>query len=297
MKKVYSASVTPLTENNRLDVKSLERIIDRNVRHGLNGIFILGSMGEWSQFDNGFRDQLVKESSAIMGERGEILAGIHSTGLDLTLKNMERVSKYKFDSFVLMLPAAYYSQINPIRYLISVLDASDRPVYYYHCPPGNGINFTPAQFEEFIQHPKLKGIKNSAGNMALRKELIMLKEKHKFLLLEGHEWAIDEALMVGCDGVLCGMGALASRVMVGIARAVDRKDYEAAVKLQCDLINIFHGVYGTDLSTIWVGQKYALKKLGIISTENTLIQSTETLTGARKAEIEACLDKYRKILD
>jgi 4-hydroxy-tetrahydrodipicolinate synthase len=294
MKKIYSASVTPLTDNGSLDVKSLERIIDRNTRHGLSGIFVLGSMGEWSQFDSELRDQVIKESAQIMGKRGEILAGIHGAGLHLTLKNMERVSKYEFDSFVLTLPAKT-SRINPMEYLKAVLDASDRPVYYYHCPPNNGVAFSVSQFEEILAHPKIKGIKNSSGDMALRKELIMLKEKYKFALLEGHEWAIDEALIMGCDGALCGLGALGSKVMVSIARAADSGDIKTAVRLQHDLIRIFHGVYGKNLENVWAGQKYALKKLGVISSDHTLVENGPS--AARKAEIDKCLAEYKELLD
>ena len=69
----------------------------------------------------------------------------------------------------------------------------------------------------------------------------------KTLLMEGQEWAVDEALIAGMDGMVCGMGALCSKTMVDIARAVDREDYKEAVRLQNVFIRIFHGVYGIDL--------------------------------------------------
>jgi 4-hydroxy-tetrahydrodipicolinate synthase len=296
-KKVYSASVTPLAEDGGLDVEGLGRIFERNIRHGVDGIFILGSMGEWQCFDSAFRDRLVAESVRALAGRTELLVGITDVSTEAALDNMRCAAEHAFDSYVFMLPKNGVS--DPVREVCRVLDAADRPVYYYHCPPNNGINLSLAQFEAILSHPNLKGIKNSASNMWLRRELILLKQEKglKPVLLEGQEWAADEALLVGYDGMLCGMGALGSRFMVGIARAVDGGDVAEAVRLQNRFIGLFHGVYGADLSTVWVGQKYALKCLGLCASERTLAQRMEALTETRKREIEAYVEAFRKELE
>ena len=297
-KKVYSASITPLTADGSLDIRGLNKIFDRNIRHGIDGIFILGSMGEWNQFTDAFRDQLVAESVKAVAGRTELLVGITATSTAHALENMKRASAVAVDSYVFMLPKAE-EVADPVRDVCAVLDAADRPVYYYHCPPNNGINLSLAQFNEILSHPNLKGIKNSASNMWLRRELILMKQDKGFkaVLLEGQEWAADEALLVGYDGMLCGMGALGSKFMVGIAQAVDAGDAAEATRLQNRFIRLFHGVYGPNLETVWVGQKYALKCLGLCASELTLTQGMDTLTETRKREIEACVEEFREELD
>lgn len=296
-KKVYSASVTPLLEDGELDVGGLGRICERNIRHGVDGIFILGSMGEWHCFDNAFRDRLVAECVRAVAGRAELLVGITATSTESALDNMRRVAGLAFDSYVFMLPKKGVS--DPVQDVLKVLDAADRPVYYYHCPPNNGIELSMGQFAELMAHPNLKGVKNSASNMWLRRELILLKQDEglKPILLEGQEWATDEALIVGYDGMLCGMGALGSKFMVGIARAVDGGDVAEAVRLQNRFIGLFRGVYGAGLETVWVGQKYALKCLGLCASEMTLAQDMSVLTDTRKREIEACVEEFRQELD
>lgn len=297
LKKVYSASVTPLTEDGGLDVEGLGRIFDRNIRHGIDGIFIFGTMGEWQCFDAVFRDRMVAESVRAVAGRAELLVGITDVSTDAALNNMRRVAALDFGSYVFMLPKG--GADDPVREIGKVLDASDRPVYYYHCPANNGIELSLDQFDAVMSHPRMKGIKNSAGNMWLRRELILMKRDSglKPMLLEGHEWAADEALLAGYDGMLCGMGALGSKFMVGIARAVEAGDVTEAVRLQNRFIRLFHGVYGTDLSTVWVGQKYALKCLGLCASEMTLTQPMDALTETRKREIEACVAEFRHELD
>ncbi|HQA39528.1 MAG TPA: dihydrodipicolinate synthase family protein, partial [Kiritimatiellia bacterium] len=154
-KKVYSASITPLAEDRELDVEGLGRIFERNIRHGVDGIFILGSMGEWQCFDAAFRDRLVAESVRAVAGRAELLVGITDVSTEAALENLRRAAEYAFDSFVFMLPKADVA--DPVRDVCRVLDAADRPVYYYHCPPNNGINLSLAQFEAILSHPNLKG--------------------------------------------------------------------------------------------------------------------------------------------
>jgi len=214
------------------------------------------------------------------------------------MANMKRASVLEFDSYVFMLPKDSGAS-DAVQNILDVLNAADRPVYYYHCPPANKIDLSLAQFREILGHPNLKGIKNSASNMWLRRELILLKREigAKALLLEGQEWAVDEALLVGYDGMLCGMGALGSKLMTGIARAVEAADVTEAVRLQNRFIELFHGVYGINLQTVWVGQKYALKVLGLCASELAYMQNMDLLTEERKREIEVCMEAFREELD
>ena len=297
-KQVFSASITPLTTDGALDKKGISNILERNIRHGIDGVFILGSMGEWSSFDSVFKEDFIKECASVIRNRIKLLVGINATSLSLSLKNMEQYSKYSFDSYVFMLPGRT-SRLNPVKSILNILDASDRSVYYYHCPPNNGITLSLDDFAAIMKHPRLMGIKNSASDMWLRRELICLREKlgTGTLLLEGQEWAVDEGMVVGYDGMICGIGALGSKIMVGIARTVDAGNIAEAIRLQNVLISLFHEIYGCDLANVWTGQKYALMKLGLIESSRTLVQEMDSLTDIVKRRIEKCLDQMRMELD
>jgi dihydrodipicolinate synthase/N-acetylneuraminate lyase len=153
-KKVYSASITPLMADGRLDIEGLNKIFERNIRHGLDGIFILGSMGECRFFSDDFRDQMIEESVKAVDGRTELLVGITAQDLEHALDNMKRASAYSFDSYVFMLPKGDQVK-DPVRDITVVLNAADRPVYYYHCPPANGGELSLAQFEVIMSHPNL----------------------------------------------------------------------------------------------------------------------------------------------
>ena len=297
-KKAFSATVTPLFENGSLDKAGLKNILERNIRHGLDGVFLFGSMGEWGSLSGRLKEEALEFVCGFLRHRMELLVGINATSLPLSLEIMDSYRKYDFDAYVFMLPGKTSSR-DPVKAVLSVLDAADRPVYLYHCPPNNGINLSVDQFGQLMRHPNLKGIKNSSSNMRLRRELLLMRAEKGFktLFFEGQEWAVDEALIVGCDGMICGMGALCSKMMRKLADCADRGDIAGAVEMQNKMIHVFHGVYGRDIRNCWNGQKYALFKLGLIASPFTLAQEMDLLTDEAKNRIERCLEEFGTELD
>ena len=78
---------------------------------------------------------------------------------------------------------------------------------------------------------------------------------------------------------------------------MDAHDIPGAVAAQNNMIRLFHGVYGRNIGNCWNGQKYALMKLGLISTPLTLAQEMDSLTDTAKARIEKCLADMKEELD
>ncbi len=291
-KKIYAASVTPFSANDTIDIDSMLNILKRVAAAKCTGSFIFGTMGEWAQITPYERIAVLK---AIDVEKniGEILVGISENSLKMTLLNMEKSMSYKSAGFVVMLPNMRTSQLDAVKYFHTVCDNSDRPVYFYYAPANNNIQLSAEHLMEIASHKNCGGIKNSACNIALRKELLSCKKDKNFAIFEGCEWAVDEALLLGCDGAVCGIGALAPRALSRIAEMVEDGKFTEARDLQYDLIKLFHAVYGT---TSWIGQKYALKTLGVISSEQCRIQPFDMLSLERRKEIESAMEKYYDIL-
>ena len=65
MKKAISATVTPLNEDMSLDKAGMRNIFERNIRHGLDGVFLFGSMGEWGSFSDAFKEEAVEYAAVI----------------------------------------------------------------------------------------------------------------------------------------------------------------------------------------------------------------------------------------
>ncbi len=297
MKKIYSASITPFTEGGKIDKESLERLIEFDLVRGIEGFFFLGTMGEWAVLGSSMKDDLLETAGKVIGNRAEIIVGAHAAGLNGILDNIENYSRYNCSAFAVQLPGGWAKPEDPVSYMHEIADFSSRPVYLYYLPAVNGVYFTKEQFADLFSHPNIAGVKNSSDSLRARKELLNLRKTMEFTLFEGQEWVVDESLIQGCDGALVGMAPLGAKLFRLIADAVDDGNAEKAAEYQKIMIEIFDGIYGADLSTVWVGQKYALKILNVFSSEKTLVPSQKNaLNNESKKRIERCVEKYHDFL-
>lgn len=293
MKKIYSASITPFTEKGDIDKKSIEKLLEFDLARGIEGFFFLGTMGEWAVLSSRMKQDVLETAGDSIGNRAEIIVGVHATGFHGILENIEEYSKYNCTSFAVQLPGGWAKPDDPVEYMHKIADYSSKPMYFYYLPGVNGITFSKEQFADLFGHPNIVGVKNSSDSLRARKELLLLKKKVDFLLFEGQEWVVDESLALGCDGALVGMAPLGAKLFRNIADAVDSGDLGQAAEYQRIMIEIFDGIYGSTLDTVWAGQKYALKLLNIFSTEKTLVPSQEkALTEENRKRIENCLKIY-----
>ncbi|WP_176012291.1 dihydrodipicolinate synthase family protein [Victivallis sp. Marseille-Q1083] len=296
MSVIYSAAPTAFRKDLSIDVESFRRMLLANLAAGVKGFFLCGNMGEWSQLRLADREALTECAMATAGGQAEILAGCTANSLQETLLTMKTLARYAPDAYVVMNPLPATSQYCPMDYLLHFLDAADRPVYYYYCPPVTAFRMGVEDFRHLVAHPNLKGIKNSAGDIGIRKELLKLKKEYDFRLFEGHEWGIDDALMAGCDGALCGLAGLAAKPMTRLAAAVDAGNYAEAKQWQLKLLELYHGIYGIDTSTVQNGHKYALWRRGIFDCWYCRNSGPEQLSEIRRREIEICVAQFDALL-
>jgi 4-hydroxy-tetrahydrodipicolinate synthase len=241
--------------------------------------------------------EIVSSVCEIVKGRADVLAGVNGTGFQDIAENIRMLSEYPVSAFVIMPPPFSLSKRNPVKFMRQLCSLSDRSFYFYYNPAASGFTITVEEIKDVLAIPNVAGIKNSSGCMKLRKELLILKREMDFQLFEGHEWAVDEALMLGCDGIVAGQVSLSSKLFREIADAADAGNPQKAMEAQRTLIAVLEGVYGKALSTVWLGQKYALHKLGIFESYRTMMQDDSCLDDNRKNEIEKCLGKYRERLD
>jgi len=296
MAQIISAAVTPFYENGKIDIESACRAWNFQIERGVDGIFVFGTMGEWALLLDEEIDRLAMAASDLCRGRARLLFGVSDKGLPSMLRNMERLSHLDHANWCIILPGGWPGPADVVKYTHSIADASDRPIMLYHAPAFNGINITPAQFRDIFSHPKIAGLKNSAGTMRLRKELLLIKKDLDVEIFDGEEWDIDLSIQAGCDGVVAGFGSVGAKLMRRIVDSVESGDFPSASEYQNKLIDIFHRVYGANISYWNVGQKYALQYMGLISSHYSRIDGQQSLPEVAQEQIRLCIDEYRDLL-
>src|SRR5690625_2039201 len=82
--------LTPLTADGRLDVPSLERLIEHHLAGGVDGLFVLGSSGEVAFFEDEMREQVLTAAVRLVAGRVPVLAGIIDTQTRRVLAHLRR---------------------------------------------------------------------------------------------------------------------------------------------------------------------------------------------------------------
>ena len=73
--------VTPLKDNETLDVESLENLIEHLIIGGVHGLFILGTTGEEQSLSYRLRQEMIEQSARINRGRLPLLVCITDTSI------------------------------------------------------------------------------------------------------------------------------------------------------------------------------------------------------------------------
>lgn len=295
MIKLLNALVTPLDDNGRGDIRSLNRLLEYSLEAGVNGFFLFGNMGEGIFIQQEDKHNLARAACERIDKKADVILGINASDESGIYRNVENFYGLEHNYFAAMLPDKENIKGSAVDMVHRVADFCDRPFFLYYIPQVNGVVFSPQEFRDIVSHPNIIGLKNSSALIPVRKELIFLKQEINFLLYEGCEWGIDEALTLGCDGAIVGLGTLGGALFRKLIDAFIDNKPEQVRKCQMNLLQVFHMIYGENNFCSIIGQKYALYKLGLLSSYKTLHPKQQNLPKQNKQLIEQCLFDFRDI--
>src|ERR1700734_57318 len=98
--------VTPLTGPDELDVSGLERVIERILRGGVHGLFILGTTGEGPALSYKLRRELIRRTCAQVAGRVPVLVGVTDSAWPEMLQMTARAAESGANAHVVAPP--YY---------------------------------------------------------------------------------------------------------------------------------------------------------------------------------------------
>lgn len=134
MKQIISAAMTPFTQDNEIDLDSAARMYEFNIKHGIDGFFLFGTMGEWALTSSAEKDMIAEHACKVIGKRARIFLGIQDSGLERMLENIKKWKHLSNEAWVVILPGGWAGPSIPVEYMHRLADSSDRPLYLYHNP-------------------------------------------------------------------------------------------------------------------------------------------------------------------
>ena len=294
MQKLYGTVVpivTPLTDEDTIDVESLKSLVDYVIDGGLQCLYPCGTTGEMMYLTVEERKLVAEVTVAQAAKRVPVFVHVGAWNLKDTIELAQHAEKIGADGIGVVTPAFYkLSDQGLIDFYVAVANSvsKDFPVYMYAIPQ-NAINDVNAAVCEAVakQCPNVLGIKYSYPDFTKLQQFLMVNDE-KFSVLVGPDHIFEALCAVGGDGVVSGNAMIVREHYAAIWDAVQKKDYDLATKLQ-RRTNVLNATMCA-INNI-AAYKVILKEEGIIKTSN-MRRPMENLTPDQE---KALLDEMNRL--
>ena len=294
MQKLYGTVVpivTPLTDEDTIDVESLKSLVDYVIDGGLQCLYPCGTTGEMMYLTVEERKLVAEVTVAQAAKRVPVFVHVGAWNLKDTIELAQHAEKIGADGIGVVTPAFYkLSDQGLIDFYVAVANSvsKDFPVYMY-ASPQNAINDVNAAVCEAVakQCPNVLGIKYSYPDFTKLQQFLMVNDE-KFSVLVGPDHLFEALCAVGGDGVVSGNAMIVREHYAAIWDAVQKKDYDLATKLQ-RRTNVLNATMCA-INNI-AAYKVILKEEGIIKTSN-MRRPMENLTPDQE---KALLDEMNRL--
>ncbi len=259
----YVALPTPFRDG-RLDLETLERLIDRVVDHGIDGILIAGTTGETPTLNEYERRSLIHAAVDFNHGRTALMIGVGTNCTRTSVENARFAVSCGADSILVVTP--YYNRPNRrglLQHYGQIADATDAPLVLYNVPKRTGCDLTPDVAAELAaRHECIVAIKEASPSIERVRELV---GRTDLAVLCGEDKLLYEFCEAGAVGAVSVVANLAPGQVTRLVELVAAEhDLEGGREIQRVLDPLIEAL-SLDVNPVPV--KAALSILGLCGEE------------------------------
>jgi len=179
----------------------------------LAGYVLLGSTGEFPLLSESEKERVLGTAREAIPRGKLLVAGTGGESTAATVRLTRRAAELGADAALVITPSYYKAALRPAvleRHYRTVADESPIPILLYNFPANTGVNLDPDTVARLAEHPNIRGMKDSSGNVPQAAEIIRLTPK-SFQLLVGSAAAFLPALLLGAAGGILAVANVAPR--------------------------------------------------------------------------------------
>ena len=293
---IFSPTITPLDEKERVDELGFINQLNRLIDNGIHGIYLLGTSGEFTTLTDTERERAMDIAVKAIGGRVPIICGVMDTSTQRVIQNIKVAEQFGVDA-VAATPGYYYPSTDDadlIEFYYDVAASTELPLFIYNIPSTVKTAIKPyivAQLAETCDN--IVGIKDSSGDWTNCLDLLArLGDKKDFSIMLGSHTALGAAVLFGADGGVVSISNVAPKESVALYNAAKARDIDEVHRLQKLLLRLSKMYsYGQGVS----GMKACLEILGVCNAYTTgpLLPIGETV----KDELRQLLSEAGLLVD
>lgn len=283
MDGVWTAIVTPFTSAGKIDLKTLDLLIDDQKASGIRGLVVVGSTGEGSSLTTDEKESLIKHTISRAKPQLEVMAGTGTINTADTLAMAKVAIDNGVDSLLIVTPPyCKPSTAGLVEHFAAVAQLSSVPICLYHVPGRTGQRLTIDQFKAL--KPFVSAIKEAGAEMDFYTEVVLATDS---CLLSGDDLSFLPSLSAG------GRGCIS--VLANIVPASVQKIYELHRQGNNDKATAYHHcLFPLMQALFWESNPGPVK--AILAEQYRQMQDVMRLPLSPMTEIRSLLTLYKETI-
>ncbi len=259
------ALVTPFSQNGKVDVEGLRKLVRLQISGGTDFLVVQGTTAETATLNTFEKKEVLK--IIIEENKGKlpIVLGMGGNNTAAIVEEIKSFNSEGVDGFLSVSP--YYnkpSQEGIYQHFKQLSKASSLPIIAYNVPGRTGSNMTASTTLRIAELDNIVAIKEASGNMEQVMEIIQ-HAPQDFAVLSGDDALTLPIIALGGHGVISVVANAFPERFSQMLNASLNNDFDAARKAHYSLLDVTHQFFAEGNPA---GVKVALQVRGIC--ENVL---------------------------
>ncbi|GHH03479.1 4-hydroxy-tetrahydrodipicolinate synthase 1 [Streptomyces lanatus] len=228
--RALCAMITPFTGSGALDLDGAQRLADRLVGEGCDGLVLSGTTGESPTTSDAEKSELIRAVREAVGERASIVAGVGTFDTRHTVELALAAEKAGADALLVVAP--YYSkppQDAVEAHFREVADAAGLPLALYDIPGRTGTRIEPETVIRLAEHPRIVAVKDCSYDFLGAQKVLSRTELAYYAGCDEHNLAL---YAVGGTGYISTVANVVPSQLRAVLDAFEAGDTPVSARLQ-----------------------------------------------------------------
>jgi 4-hydroxy-tetrahydrodipicolinate synthase len=245
MRGASTAIVTPFKADLSVDVPAFERLLDRQLKLGIDGLVICGSTGEAITLTHAEREQLVAHAVKFVAGRKPVYAGTSSSSTAETVEATRRMRELGATGALIAAPAYNRPQQEGLYlHFAAVAKAVPGfPVMIYNIPGRTAVNIATETIARLVREFPQSFVSYKDATNNLRQADEIMAQCPGLVFLSGDDAATLPLGALGGVGIVSVVSNLVPGEMTALAAAINAGDFTRARSLHRKLLPLIDACF------------------------------------------------------
>jgi 4-hydroxy-tetrahydrodipicolinate synthase len=225
---VFPAVTTQFRPDGSLDLASTQRGVEEQIRAGVHGLIMLGTVGENCSLDPQEKRQILAATKEVAARKVPVLSGVAEYTTAQAAAFARDCEKIGIDG-LMVLPGMVYKadEREALAHFRAVAAASGLPMMIYNNPPAYNVDVTPEGFKELASERRVVAIKESSEDTRRLVDIVNLTGD-RYTLFCGVDDLLLESMLLGAVGWVSGLVNVFPKESVRLWELASKGEWERA---------------------------------------------------------------------